>query len=228
MIVCTALSKNYLNKPAVRDLNLTLEEGKIYALLGPNGSGKTTLMKMICGLVKPSGGTITFNGEKLSVKSREHIAYMPTEPFYYDYMTVEKVGEYYFDFYKDFSMENYNALLEKMKLDKKLKVKNLSSGMTAKLKVAATLSRQAQLIMLDEPLNGIDIIARSEIMSAIVDSFDENRTIVISSHLVDEFEQVIDNAVFMKDGQCVLSESAETIRTEKGKYIVDVYKEIYA
>lgn len=228
MLVCSNVVKKYMSKTAVNDISLDIEAGRIYALLGPNGSGKTTLMKIISGLIKPTSGTVTYRGEPIGIESKKRVAYMSTEPFFYNYMTAKDVGKYFDDFFEDFSIEKYEQLLEKMELEIKDKVKGLSSGMAAKLKIACTLARDAELFLLDEPLNGIDIIAREKIINTIVESAKENNTIVMSSHLVDELEKIIDYAVFIKKGIVVLNGNAEDMRTEKGKSIVDLYKEIYA
>lgn len=228
MIEAKMLGKRYMRKQAVKDVTLTLEDGKVYALLGPNGSGKTTFMKMVAGLVKPTEGLLSYNGEKIGVESKKHVAYMSTEPFFYAYMTVRDVGKYYADFFEDFSMERYEALIARMDLRMEDKAKELSSGLAAKLKLAATLARDAQLYMLDEPLNGIDIIAREAIIRTIVEAAVAEKTVLLSSHLVDELEPIVDSVVFMKRGEVVLSGDAEEVRQERGKSIVDLYKEVYA
>lgn len=228
MVEAKMVGKRYLKKQAVKDMSLVLEDGKIYALLGPNGSGKTTFMKMVAGLVKPTKGSLRYNGEKIGVESKKRVAYMSTEPFFYAYMTVGHVGKYFADFFEDFSMERYEELIERMDLKMTDKAKELSSGLAAKLKIAATLARDAQLYMLDEPLNGIDIIARESVIQTILEAATEGKTIVVSSHLVDELEPIVDNVVFMKQGSVVIEGDAEEVRTERGKSIVDLYKEVYA
>lgn len=227
MVEAKQVGKRYMRKQAVKDVNLVLEDGRVYALLGPNGSGKTTFMKMMAGLVKPTTGLLSYNGGAIGVESKKKVAYMSTEPFFYSYMTVKQVGKYFEDFFEDFSMKRYEELICRMELKMEDKAKELSSGLAAKLKLAATLARDAQLYMLDEPLNGIDIIAREQILQTIVESATEGKTIVISSHLVDELEPIVDSVVFMKQGSVVLSGDAEEVRAERGKSIVDLYKEVY-
>lgn len=227
MLVCSNLKKVYLNKTAVEDISLTLDTGKIYALLGPNGSGKTTFMKMVSGLVKPTHGTILYEDMPIGVESKKEVAYMSTEPFFYSFMTVESVGKYYKDFFEDFDEEKYRKLIAEMDLNMKDKANKLSSGMAAKLKIAATLSRNAKLYLLDEPLNGIDIIAREKIITTILNVAGSESTVVLSSHLVDELEAVVDSVIFIKDGRNILQGDAEQIREERGKSIVELYKEIY-
>ena len=228
MLECRNLEKKYLGKIAVRDISLSIGEGRVCALLGPNGSGKTTWMKMVSGLIAPNAGTITFFGQPIGKETKKRIAYMSTEPFFYSYMTAKDVGKYYKDFFEDFDMEKYVNLVERLGLRMQDKAKTLSSGLAAKLKLAATLARRASLYLLDEPLNGIDIIAREQIIEAVMEVADKNATIVMSSHLVDELEKFIDDAVFVKEGSIVLSGEAEMLRNQHGKTIVELYKEIYA
>ena len=228
MVECDNLKKKYMTVTAVQDISLNIEEGKVYALLGPNGSGKTTLMKMIAGLTRQTSGTLLYEGQKIGVESKKHIAYMPTESYFYSYMNCIDIGKYYSDFFEDFSMDKYRALLVQMELDEKQKASKMSSGMMAKLKIAATLARDSRLIMLDEPLNGIDIIARDKIISTIMSSNDGRRSFILSSHLVDELEKIIDYAVFIKNGVVVRQGEASMLRDESGQSIVDLYKSIYA
>ena len=147
ILECRNLNKSFVNKKAVIDFNIKLQKGKIYGLLGENGSGKTTWMKIIAGLSKPTSGDIIFKGHTWNYHDKGEIAYMSTEPFFYDFMTVESVGQYYEDFFEDFDREKYRKLLNRVGLDENLKVKNLSSGMNAKLKIVATLSRNASLYL---------------------------------------------------------------------------------
>lgn len=222
------LSKGYLSKKAVKNISFSVKKGKIYGFLGPNGSGKTTTMKMVAGLLNPSSGKILIEGNKVSAKTKSVTAYMSTENFIYPYMKISTVGKFYQDFYEDFNMERYQELIDFMDLKMDLKVSSLSSGMASKMKIAVTLSRDAKLIMLDEPLNGIDLVAREKILKAIVRCANENNTIIVSSHLVDEMEKILDEVIFLKNGELVLIGSAETVREERGKSIVELYKEVYA
>jgi ABC-2 type transport system ATP-binding protein len=219
--------KKYGKKTAVANITTNIVPGKIYALLGSNGSGKTTFMKMVAGLVKPTSGTITFNGMPIGEESKKYIAYMPTESFYYSYMTCKDAGKFYKDFYEDFDENKYYYLLNEMNLDPDMKVSKMSSGMTAKAKLALTLSRNSSIIMLDEPLNGIDIIAREKVIETVLKNASPNNAIIMSSHLVDELEKVIDYAIFVRQGEVVMQGDAEELRTRNGMSIVDMYKEIY-
>ena len=220
-------TKKYGGKTAVDHVSLKLESGLVYAMLGPNGSGKTTWMKMVAGLVKPTSGEILYQNQPIGKESKKEIAYMSTEPYFYNWMSVADVGKYYADFFEDFSMEKYQQMIARMELTEDMKAKKLSSGMMAKLKIAVTMARKAKIYLLDEPLNGIDLLARDEIMKSILEAVDPDVTLVVSSHLVDELERVADAALFMKDGHLVEQCMVEELRIIRHKSVVDLYREIY-
>jgi ABC-2 type transport system ATP-binding protein len=224
----TQLTKRYAGTTAVNSATVELKPGRIYGLLGPNGSGKSTFMKLSAGLVRPTEGEIRIMGEPISAQSRAHVVFMPTEPYFYSYMTVQQVGVFHEDFYADFSAARYAELVTSMGLEMNMKVSSLSSGMAAKLKLAVAAARDAKLIMLDEPLNGIDIIARDVIMSTIIEKANETNTILLSSHLIDVMEGILDEVIFIKGGRIVLMGDAESVREEHGKSIVDLYREVFA
>ena len=226
MLECIGLSKTYRMKQAVAGISLRLEEGKIYGLLGENGSGKTTWMKMIAGLTKPTSGKIIYEGHGLCYSDKAQIAYMSTEPFFYDYMKAADVRKYYQDFFDDFNTDRFNDMMKKMGLEDSMKVRELSSGMNAKLKIMATISRKAALCLLDEPLNGIDYKAREEIISLILDEAGEENTFVISTHLLDEIESFVDEAMFIKNGELLRVVDLEKERIASGRSITDIYMEI--
>lgn len=222
-----SLSKKYFNKIALDNINLNFEGGKIYGLLGPNGSGKTTLMKVIAGLHKQTKGEVLINNQPISYKTKALVSYMPTENFLIETFKVSGIVEYYKDMYKDFNKDKCMELIKTLNVDSNLKVSELSSGLVAKLKLALTLSRDSAIYMLDEPLNGIDIIAREAIVETIVNAYDENKIIIISSHIVDEIEKLFDNVVFIKESKVVLDGNAEDLRIERQMSIENIYKEIY-
>ena len=228
MLESKEITKVFGRKTAVDHISLKLTPGFIYAMLGPNGSGKTTWMKMAAGLIKPTSGEMFFNGRPLDVASRKEIAYMSTEPYFYNWMTAGDVGKYYQDFFEDFSMDRYHSLLSRMEHTEDLKTKALSSGMMAKLKIAVTLARDARVIMLDEPLNGIDLLARDQIMKCIVEAVSPDRVLLISSHLVEELETVADYAVFIKQSHLIEVRELEELRISEGISVADKYRQIYA
>lgn len=228
MLTFDHVTKSYLGKKALSDVSLTFEAGKAYALAGPNGSGKSTLMKSAAGLVKPGAGAILLDGMKIGPATKARVAYMSTEPFFYDYMKIGTVGAFYADFFADFDKALFATMLRHFELEPEMKVKTLSSGMSAKLKIAATLARRADVVMLDEPLNGVDLIGRDQVKTAILKTADEKRAMIISSHLLDDLEPICDAVVMLKKGVVVLSGDMETLRAERGQSMVDLYKAEFA
>ena len=212
MLDSVNIVKRYGGKYAVNGLTVTIEDAHIYGLLGPNGSGKSTWMKMAAGLIVPDEGQMTLDGVKIGAETKKHIAYMPTEGYFYSYMKIKDVGRYYQDFFEDFDAAQFEKLLADTDLEPDMKVRTLSSGMMAKLKIAVTLSRKAELYLLDEPMNGIDLLARDEVVNTILSNMSDNASVVISSHLVEELERIIDKVIFMKNGQAVLTGDVEEIR----------------
>ncbi len=225
MLELTGLTRTYLRKRAVDNVTLNLQPGKTYALLGPNGSGKTTLMKMIAGLTKPTSGDIRLDGMPVGPQSKKHVAYMPTESYFYNYMSIRDAGNYYADFFTDFDKTRYQDMLRRMDLDPKDKIRQLSSGMNAKVRLALTLSRDAMLMMFDEPLNGVDILTRTQVVDEITRRRNEGRIMIISTHLVEEVEDLLDEVLMMKNGVMVKTGSREEL-TREGT-LTELYLKIY-
>ncbi len=213
---------------AVNRVSLCLEPGHIYALLGPNGSGKTTWMKLAAGLLKPNEGQMLWKGVPVGIESRKEIAYMSTEPYFYRWMTAAQVGKYYADFFQDYDPDRFADLLDRMELTPELKVREMSSGMLAKLKIAVTMARRAKVWLLDEPFNGIDLLARDEIARLIIESVDNDAILAMSSHLVEEMETVADKAVFIKKGVLAETWDLEELRQQTGLSMADRYREVYS
>lgn len=222
------LTRKFGSVTAVDAVSLSLDKGHVVAMLGPNGSGKTTWMKMAAGLVKPTNGQILYDGQPISIESRADIAYMSTEPYFYNWMRVRDAGTYYADFFPDFSMAAYESLLQRMELDPAQKISTLSSGMTAKMKIAVTMSRDARIWMLDEPFNGIDLLARDEIRACILERYDPDKLLLISSHLVEEMETIADTAIFIRKGKLIEVRDLEEMRATDGCSMADRYREIFA
>lgn len=228
MLECKKISKRYSDKIVLNNATFELEKGRIYALLGRNGSGKSTLMKLIAGLVKTEQGEVILQGKNIGVQTKSDIAYMPTEACFYDYMKVDDLRKYYKDFYPDFYEDRYYELIHRLGLCPKDKVKKLSSGEMVKLKLSITLARKAKLYLLDEPWNGIDLISRDIITTTILETASEDNTIVISSHIIEEIENIVDHVIFLNKGSVCLTGDAEEIRVQCGKSIVDLYRELLA
>lgn len=228
LVNCINLNKKYMNKVALSEINLKFETGKIYGILGPNGSGKTTLMKIIADLHKQSSGEIVVCGDKPSHLTRSKVAYMPTENFVYGWMKISESIDFYKTMYADFDEAKALDLIRFMELDLNQKVGSLSTGQRARLKISLTISRNASVVMLDEPLNGLDPISRTKIKECIIEQFNEESTMILSTHLVTEIEQILDEVIFLGNGKVVLEGKAEDLRFEQGKSIEDIYREVFA
>ncbi|HEY5563231.1 MAG TPA: ABC transporter ATP-binding protein [Clostridiaceae bacterium] len=222
------LSKKYLSKQALKDINITIEKGKIVGLFGPNGSGKTTLMKIVAGLIQPTGGKLSICEHNLGYITKSLVAYLPDSDFLYDWMKIEDAKKIYVKFFDDFNTQKFNELLELMQLSCNMKVKSLSKGMKEKLSITLTLSRDAKLIVLDEPLSGVDPIAREQILQAILKGFSFESSMLITSHLINEFENIIDEVYYLKEGQIILSGNVEMIKDERHKTLDELYREVFA
>lgn len=226
ILECKNLTKKFGRKTALDDVSLQLKSGKIYGLLGENGSGKTTWMKLIAGLSKPEKGEIFYEGHPLCAKDKESIAYMATENFFYSYMKIKDVEKYYTDFFAGFDRAAFWKLIGKTGLDGEMKVRELSSGMNAKLRIAATLARKAKLTLLDEPLNGVDFKAREQIVEMILRQADESRTIVMSTHLIEEIESYVEEAIFIKGGKLADVVNLERERMTTGRSLTELYMQL--
>lgn len=221
------LSKSYFRKKALKDINLNLEEGKILGLLGENGSGKTTFLKIIAGILRKSGGEVQICGQKPGVKTKSIVSYLPDKNYLYKWMTIGDAVQFFKDFYTDFNEKKCEELLKFMKLEKDLKVTELSKGMVEKLNLSLVLSRDAKLYVLDEPLGGVDPVAREQILDAIVKQYSEESSIIITTHLVKDIERIFDEVAFIKGGEIVLQGNAEDLRIENNKSIDELYREVF-
>lgn len=221
------LSKHFGANKALNNVTTSFLSGNVYGLLGPNGSGKSTFMKTIAGLFYPSQGLVKVLGEPQSTKSKSFVAYMTTEDFIYPHLSIRQVGKYFQDFFQDFSSQSFESLIDSMNLSMDLKVSDLSSGMHSKLKLAATLARDAKIILLDEPLNGIDVLAREDILSAIAAHAKKDNCLLISSHLIEEMELYLSHALFIHSGNIKLQGEIEELTSTYEKSLVDLYKEVY-
>ncbi|MDP4143404.1 MAG: ABC transporter ATP-binding protein [Bacillota bacterium] len=222
------ISKKYFKKKALDGVDLTIEQGKIVGILGPNGSGKTTFLKLIAGLIRPSQGQIEICNTEIGYKTKELVAYLPDSDFLYPWMKISDAKKVYASFFKDFNSKKFDELLEFMKLELDMGVKGLSKGMKEKLALALTLSREAKLIILDEPLNGVDPVAREQILQAILKGFSFESSMIITSHLINEVESLLDEVYFLKEGKIQLSGNTEDLRSERSMSLDEIYREVFA
>lgn len=226
MLESRAVTKVFGGLTAVNRVSLCLEPGHSYAMLGPNGSGKTTWMKMAADLLLPTSGEMLLDGRAVGRDTRARTAYMSTEGFLYPWMTVRDAGMYFQRVFPGYDMDDYIGLVGRMGLKPQMRVKALSSGMMAKLKVAVTLARRARVYLFDEPFNGIDLIARDEIGGMIMEHMTQDTVMALSSHLVEELEAVTDRSVFMHEGQVLAVYDNGELRG-RGVSLADAYRQVY-
>lgn len=221
------LSKSYFTKKALNNVNLEIQKGKVVGLLGPNGSGKTTFIKIAAGILRKSSGEILIDGKKPGVETKAVVSYLPDRNYLYKWMKIRDAVELFKDFYDDFDDKKCEELLKFMKLEEEAKVTSLSKGMMEKLNLTLVLSRKAKLYILDEPLAGVDPVAREQILDAIINNYSEDCSMIITTHLVKDIERVFDDVAFIKDGEIVLRGNAEDLRYEKGKSIDELFREVF-
>ena len=227
ILECKALSKSFGAKQALDTVDLTIEPGRIVGLLGPNGSGKTTLIKLANGLLTPTAGDILVDGEKPCRATKAIVSYLPDRNTLPGWMTVAQTLDYYEDFYADFRRGLAETMLLNLGLDRAQRVKTLSKGMREKVQLILTMSRQARLYLLDEPIGGVDPATRDYILRTIISNYSEDAAVIISTHLIADVEQILDEVVFLREGQVMLHESVETIRDEKGKSVDELFREVF-
>lgn len=224
-----AVTKRYGKTRALSELTIAIERGLITGLLGPNGSGKSTMLKLIAGLVQPTGGTVLVDGERPSLKAKVKIAYLPEIDYLYGWMSVAETIRFISSFYADWDVKRAEALLDFMHLPADTAVGRLSRGMRARLKLVLAMARNAELVLLDEPLSGIDPPSRSKIIRAIAGEYRSGKqTIVFSTHEVMESESVFDKVMLLDEGRLKLTGNADDVRQEHGKSIQDLLEEVYA
>jgi ABC-2 type transport system ATP-binding protein len=227
ILECNSLSKRFSNVKALSNVNLSLERGRIVGLLGPNGSGKTTLIKLINGLLVPSEGTLLIDGKEPGSETKKIVSYLPDKTFLPEWMRVSDTLEFYKDFYEDFDMNKALDMLKRLQLDPNRKLKALSKGTKEKVQLILVMSRNADLYCLDEPIGGVDPAARDYILNTIITNYNENATVLISTHLIADIEKVLDDVIFIKDGQITLQSSVDDIRMKEGKSVDALFREVF-
>ncbi len=227
ILECSGLSKNFGPKRALSNVNLSLEPGRIVGLLGPNGSGKSTLLKLCNTLLTPSNGTLLIDGMKPGNKTKELVSYLPEHTYLNDWMRVSDIISFFSDFYKDFSSQRAEEMLTSLRIDKNDRLKTLSKGTKEKVQLILVMARQARLYLLDEPIGGVDPAARDYILNTIIKNYNPEATVVISTHLISDIEQVLDDIIFLKDGEVVLTASVDEIREDKGVSVDALFREVF-
>ena len=221
------LNKSYGKKTALTDINLELERGKIVGLLGPNGSGKTTLIKLINGLLTANSGIITVDGNPIGEKSRLSVSYLPDKTYLPDWMKVKDVMKMFEDFYENFDIKKAEDMLRKLGINGDERLKALSKGTKEKVQLILVMCRNAKLYLLDEPIGGVDPAARDYILNTIITTYNPDASVVISTHLISDIEKVLDEAIFINNGQIVLHDTVDNIREKEGKSVDGYFREVF-
>lgn len=222
------LTKGYGHRPVLKNLSASIEPGKITGLLGPNGQGKSTFIKLITGLLKPDGGTIEILGKAPGPSSKKIVSYLPERSMLDLSWNVKQAVDFYRDFYEDFDLAKAKRLLNSLNLEEGMKIKEMSKGMQEKLQLVLVMSRKARLYVLDEPLGGVDPASRDYILNTILQNFDEGASMIISTHLISDVERILDNVLFLKNGEIILSEEADALRQKHQSSIDAVFRKEFA
>ncbi|MGN1204067.1 MAG: ABC transporter ATP-binding protein [Lachnospiraceae bacterium] len=227
VLVVENLSKKYGSVEALKDISFSVEKGKIVGLLGPNGSGKSTLIKLANGLLEPSGGSIRICGNQVGIATKKVVSYLPERTYLNNWMRVEQIIAFFADFYQDFSKEKAYDMLERLHIDPKVKLSHLSKGNREKVQLILVMSRESKLYFLDEPIGGVDPAARDYILQTIIGNYNPDASVILSTHLISDVENILDEAVFIKDGTLFMKKDVEEIRSEEGKSLDALFREVF-
>lgn len=224
---CHGLNKTYGSIHALSNADLTLESGRIIGLAGPNGSGKTTLIKILNGLICPDSGSVSIDGHAPDKYTRSVISYLPDRDYFADWMKIQDMINIFSDFYSDFDPAKADSLCATLDLNREMRIKTLSKGTREKMQLMLVMSRSSKLYLLDEPLAGVDPAAREFILRTILTNYNENGSVMISTHLISDVEQVLDEVIFLKDGSVLLHRNADDLRAETGKSIDECFRDMF-
>ena len=227
LIECRGLYKSYGLRAALRGVDLEVGPGCIVGLLGPNGSGKTTLIKLLCGLLQPTTGWLTVDGSAIGPYTKSVISYLPDRMYFADWMKATDLFDLFQDFYSDFEYEKALAMCQSLGVEPRDRLKAMSKGTKEKVQLVMVMARKAQLYLLDEPIAGVDPAARDFILNTILTNYNEEGTVLISTHLISDIETVLDEVVFLKDGSVTLHDGVDSIREREGKSVDALFREIF-
>lgn len=227
VLSCKDLTKVYGNTVAIRHLNLELPKGKIIGLLGPNGSGKTTLIKLINDLLVPTDGSIEIEGKAPGIESKSIISYLPERTYLSGWKRISDILDYFEDFYADFDKTRAELMLKDLQINPSARMRSLSKGTKEKVQLILVMSRNAKLYILDEPIGGVDPAARTYILNTIISNYNPEATLLISTHLISEIEHVLDQVIFLRNGEIVLHNDVDTIRADENQSIDQLFREVF-
>ena len=227
LLNCQNLTKRYGYKTALDNIDLSLERGRIIGLLGPNGSGKTTLIKLINGLLAPSSGSIAINGFAPGPETKKIVSYLPERTYFNSWMKVTDILNFFCDFYEDFDRNRAADMLRRLGIDENERLGAMSKGTKEKVQLIMVMSRDAQLYCLDEPIGGVDPAARDYILQTIITNYNEHASVLISTHLIADIENVLDDVIFIQNGHIRLHASVDEIREQEGKSVDALFREVF-
>lgn len=224
---CRALEKRYGAAMALDHIDLALEPGRIVGLLGPNGSGKSTLIKLAMGLLQPTSGEVLIGGQAPSPQTNAVVSYLPDRITLSPWMKTRQLLDFYGDFFADFDRAAAERMLSQLGLDLNQSVRQMSKGMKEKVQLVLTMSRRAKLYLLDEPIGGVDPATRDYILRTIIGNYNEDASVVISTHLIADIEQVLDEVIFLQNGRVERHTTVDAIRGETGKSVDELFREVF-
>ena len=227
LLECKHLCKEFDSKKILKDINLIIPKGKIIGLLGKNGAGKSTFIKLINDLLIPTSGEILINGKKPGIDSKEIIAYLPERTYLDKEMTIKQSIIYFEEFYSNFNSEKAKKLLKDLNLDINTKISKMSKGMQEKLQLILVMSRTAELYILDEPLGGVDPATRDYILDTILSNFSDGASVIISTHLISDIERILDEVIFIDDGEIILTSSTDELREKENASIDEIFRRMF-
>ena len=227
ILECNQLSKSYGKVPALDGVSFAIEPGRIVGLLGPNGSGKTTLIKLANGLLTPSSGEILIDGRTPGRETHAMVSYLPERTAIPTWMSAGQLMDFYEDFYPDFRRQAAEEMLHHLDIQPKQRIKQMSKGTREKVQLILVMSRRARLYLLDEPIGGVDPATRDYIIHTILSNYNENASLVISTHLIADVENVLDDVIFINKGRILLQQSVDQIRQEKGCSVDELFREVF-
>lgn len=227
LLECKHLCKKFDDKQILKDINITIPRGKIIGLLGKNGTGKTTLIKLINDLLTPTSGEVLINGRRPGIESKKVISYLPERTYLDKEMTISEVFKYFEEFYDNFDVQKAKKLLQDLNLNIDTHISKMSKGMQEKLQLILVMSREAELYILDEPLGGVDPATRDYILDTILSNFNEGASVLISTHLISDIERILDEVVFINEGEIVLNSSADELRNKENASIDEIFRRYF-
>ena len=227
LVTCKELTKTYGSKTALNHVSFEIESGHIIGLLGPNGSGKTTFIKLLNGLLTPTSGELYVKKLPVGIESKKIISYLPDQTYLNMNNTVKEVLDYFHAFYADFDMERAGQMLDSLHISPKDRLKAMSKGTKEKVQLILVMSRRAELYVLDEPIAGVDPAARDYILQTILTNYDPDASILISTHLISDIENILDQVIFIKEGEICLQASVDDIRMQHQKSIDALFREVF-